>query len=121
MNVRLKNVCNRNVFLARKIEININVGARIENRAYSLLIIADEIRDLGQAFRFDRLKYERHDFARTISRSDDRTSSKEFSSLKLKTVGAIIHEENCYDKIPHSCPRLLRYSGASTSLRKQSS
>jgi hypothetical protein len=59
-------------------------------------------------------------FARTISRSDYRTSSKEFSSLKLKTVGTIIHEENCYEKIPHACSDLLRHSYASASLRKQS-
>ena len=60
MNVRLKNVRDRNIFLAREFDININVGARIKNGGDPLVVIADEIGNFRKPFSFYRFKYERH-------------------------------------------------------------
>ena len=56
VNVRFENVRDRNVLLARQINVNIDIGARIENGGNSFFVVTDEIRNFSQPFRFDRFK-----------------------------------------------------------------
>ena len=53
VNMRLENVRDRNVFGARQLEIDLDIGSRIENRGGAFFVIADQIRNLGQPFRWD--------------------------------------------------------------------
>ena len=60
VNVCFENMRNGNIFLPRKIEIDFHVNPRIENRGDTLLIVANQIRERGDAFCLHTLKNERH-------------------------------------------------------------
>src|SRR6266581_7189025 len=68
MNVRLKNVGDGNLRLARHIDINLYVRPRIKHGGYSLVVVSQKIGEFRDAFGLDGFKNKRHD--RTLRQSD---------------------------------------------------
>src|SRR5260370_31376892 len=60
MNMRFKNVRDGHARFACRLDVNIAVRARIKYRGDSLIIVADEIRKLSDAFSLNGFKNERH-------------------------------------------------------------
>src|ERR1017187_3399347 len=58
--MRFENVCDGKFLLARHLEININIGSRIENRSDAFVIVAEQIRKFCDTLRLDRFENERH-------------------------------------------------------------
>src|SRR5205814_9537326 len=56
VNMGLENMGNRDVFCARQLEINFDIGPRIEHRSDALLVVSDQIRNFRQPFGLNRLK-----------------------------------------------------------------
>jgi hypothetical protein len=68
--MRFENVCDGKFLLARHLEININIGPRIENRSDAFVIVAKQIRKFCDALRLDRFENERHSPELTRSRAE---------------------------------------------------
>jgi len=78
VNMRLKNMRNRETCFARHIDVNIAVRSRIENRGDAFVIISDKIRKLGDAFGLNGFENERHRWdltRRRVGVQQDRDSS----------------------------------------------
>src|SRR6266566_2281213 len=60
VNMRLKNMRNRETCFARHVNVNIAVRSRIENRGDAFVIISDKIRKLGDTFGLNGFENERH-------------------------------------------------------------
>ena len=60
MNMRLQDMRYGEPRFACHLNINIDIGSRIENRPDSFVIIAKQVRKFGDAFGLNRFKYERH-------------------------------------------------------------
>src|SRR5437870_3793205 len=56
VNMGLENMRDRDVFCARQLEINFDIGPRIEYRRDALFVVSDQIRNFRQAFCLNRLK-----------------------------------------------------------------
>ena len=55
-----ENVCNSDPGLAGHIDVNVDIGARIEDSGHAFIIIADQIRKLGDTLGLNGFKNERH-------------------------------------------------------------
>ena len=58
MNMGLENVCDNNAGVPRRLNINVAISSRIEDRRYPFVIVADEIRKLGDSFSLNCSKNE---------------------------------------------------------------
>ena len=65
--MRFENMRDGDARFARHLDINIDIGSRIENRCHSFVIVAEQIRKFGDAFGLNGFKDERHrrDLTRT--------------------------------------------------------
>src|SRR2546430_4512504 len=54
VNMGLENMGDRDVFCARQLEINFDIGPRIEHCRDALFVVSDQIRNFRQPFRLDR-------------------------------------------------------------------
>src|SRR5437773_1420027 len=68
MNVRLKNVGDGNLRLARQVDVNLDVRPRIKHCGDAFVIITEQIGKFRDAFGLNGFKNERHD--RTLRRSE---------------------------------------------------
>src|SRR4029453_10144709 len=68
MNMRLENVRDSKPRFARHLDINFNIGSRIENRPYSFIVVTKQVRKFGDTFSLNGLKNERH--RRDLTRMD---------------------------------------------------
>src|SRR5437870_2920789 len=79
MNVRFEDMGEGDVLFTRQVDVNVDIRSRIEYGCDAFFIVADQIRNFGEAFRFNRLKNKCHNFsAGIISRGILRTSPTRF-------------------------------------------
>jgi hypothetical protein len=62
VNVRFENVRNGDAVLSRQLQINFHIGPWIDYRGGAFFVIADQIRDRGDAIGQNAFKNERHSF-----------------------------------------------------------
>ena len=60
MNMRLEDMRDREPRFACHLNINLNIGSRIENRSHSFVVVAKQVRKFGDAFGLDCFEDKRH-------------------------------------------------------------
>ena len=78
-----ENVCDGDPSFAGHIDVNVHIGARIEDRCHAFIIIANQIRKLGDTLGLNGFKNERH--CSDLTRSDKVAQA---SGLRVKRIHA---------------------------------
>jgi hypothetical protein len=60
MNMRLENMSDGEPCFACHLNINLDIGSRIENRSHSFVVVTKQVRKLGDAFGLNGFKNEGH-------------------------------------------------------------
>jgi hypothetical protein len=60
MNMRLEDMRDSEPRFACHLNVNLNIGSRIENRSHTFVVVAKQVRKFGDAFRLNRFEDKRH-------------------------------------------------------------
>ena len=109
MNVRLKNVGDGNLRLARHIDVNLYVRPRIKNRSDALVIVTEQVGEFRDAFGLDGFKNKRHD--RTLRRSDGQVQQDQQLNFRGAHASRVLVSASRRNELLSRCFASLNMTG----------